>query len=163
MKVALSSGNFALVDSSDAKTVSEYAWSESNGYAVHTKYLGGGRKNMRRKTIHMHRLIMDAPKGMTVDHINGNRLDNRRDNLRVCTIQQNNMNVTKRRESVSGMRGVYPFNSGKKVQQKWIAKIRFNKKLQRIGVFSSKEEAHIAYLARARELFGDMFTYAGDL
>jgi len=81
MRVILGVGHFAIIDWDDYEMVNPYTWTIENKtkkYAINVL-----------KKIRMHRLIMSCPKGMTVDHINGNGLDNRRSNLRICTLSQN--------------------------------------------------------------------------
>jgi hypothetical protein len=90
--------------------------------------------------IHMHRVIMNCPDDMFVDHINHDPLDNRKCNLRIVTIKQNNWN----RKSVKGY-------SWSKQANKWWAKIIVNNKLIHIGYYNTEEEAHNAYLLAKKE------------
>jgi hypothetical protein len=83
-----------------------------------------------------------------IDHINGIRNDNRFCNLREATGSQNNAN-TPRRINVSGYKGV------SKERKKWRARISLNNKPMSIGYYDTPEEAHAAYVAKAKELFGD--------
>ena len=89
--------------------------------------------------------------GTHVDHINGDRLDNRRFNLRLCTNQQNQMNKTKRVGSSSRFKGVY----FQKTSRKWVAAIQKDRKLKHIGLFSDELDAARAYDAAAKEAFGE--------
>lgn len=82
-----------------------------------------------------------------IDHVNRVRNDNRLCNLRQCTSSQNRVNSTKRRDNKSGYKGVHWFKTG----QKWRSVI----KSEHIGLFSSKDEAALAYNERAKELFGE--------
>jgi hypothetical protein len=95
--VPLSQNKFVQIDDEDLKKVSQYKWHYNNGYAK-TWYKG--------KRIRMHRLIMNAPDGVNVDHINGDKLDCRKENLRPCTIMQNNRNGKLRKNSTTGYIGV---------------------------------------------------------
>ena len=100
-KVLLSGENgkekFAIVDSNKFVLLSQFKWwLNDKGYAVTTQYLGGGRSNGKSKKIRMHRLIIGATQGEVVDHINRNRLDNRKSNLRIVTYSENNINQEKR-------------------------------------------------------------------
>jgi hypothetical protein len=88
---------------------------------------------------------------MVVDHINGNGLDNRMVNLRVCTAAQNSRNRKPRKGSLSGYRGV----SFYKNYQKWVAQIMYDGVKYYLGYFSDPKEAALAYDAKARELHGD--------
>ena len=98
----------------------------------------------------LHRLIMQAPKGMLVDHIDRNGLNNKRSNLRLCTKKQNRANGKPWKPAASGYRGVYW--SGRK----WFAAISQNgHKIKSLGQFESKELAARAYDAAAWERWGE--------
>ena len=94
---------------------------------------------------------MNCPDGMYVDHINMNPLDNRRENLRVCTNQQNQYNTTKYSNNKSGFKGV-SFN---KERQKFEAQIRIDGKQKIIGYFDTAEKAHEKYKEYALKHHGD--------
>ena len=110
----------------------------------------------------MHQLIMQRPKGLDVDHINHDGLDNRKINLRLCTRSQNSQNKRIRRDSNSGYKGVTP------VGRKWAAYIgdpqtpATRKRQIRLGTFATREEAALAYNKAARELYG-AFAQLNDL
>ena len=93
---------------------------------------------------------MNAPDGMEVDHINGNGLDNRKANLRLCTRAQNQMNSIKRTGKSSIFKGV----SWHKNAWKWRANIKINQKDIHIGYFDTELEAAEAYDIEAIRLFG---------
>ncbi len=83
--IPLTQGKYAIVDAGDYERLSQYRW-----YATRTR--SGAcyaATNMDGTTVFMHRLIMNAPKGKVVDHINGNGLDDRAANLRICTPGEN--------------------------------------------------------------------------
>lgn len=86
-----------------------------------------------------------------IDHINGVRDDNRWSNLRLATPAQNAQNCGKRAENKSGFKGV----SWDKTAEKWVAQISINGKSKRIGRFKTPEEAHAAYVAAAKALYGE--------
>ncbi len=86
-----------------------------------------------------------------VDHKDGNPLNNRWDNLRLATQSLNNANAKLRRDSTSGLKGV-TFHKG---AQKWCAQIQWHGKRIYLGLFKSKEAAHIAYMEKATSLFGE--------
>lgn len=109
-------------------------------------HLYNGKQN--DKVVQLHRWIMDAKPGQVVDHINGDRMDNRRENLRLCTVAQNIRNQ-KPRASRSGLKGVF------KKRGRWQASYTFEGKKIYIGNFSTPEEAARAYDAAAREAFGE--------
>lgn len=95
----------------------------------------------------MHRAIM----GGLADHKNGDTLDNRRSNLRQATAQQNTWNRARASNNTSGFKGVCP----RKDRGTWLAAIRYNEKLKKLGTFHSKEAAAMAYDRAARALFGE--------
>ena len=114
-------------------------------------YPPNGNRGRRRATLPIHRLIMDAPKGMEVDHINGNPLDNRKSNLRICTIAENLRNKGAGKNNTSGYKGV----SWVKRNKRWLAQIKHNGKQVYIGHYKNKEEAARAYDKKAKELHGE--------
>jgi hypothetical protein len=99
----------------------------------------------------LHRVIMDCPDGMTVDHINGDTMDNRRCNLRIATQSQNQMNRGSCRGSSSRYKGV----SHHKLTGKFTAQIRVDGKKRHLGLFASEEDAAKAYDDAAIEAFGE--------
>jgi len=90
---------------------------------------------------YLHRLITNAPDGMDVDHINGNKLDNRKSNLRICSRAQNQMNRGKTKNNKSGFKGVF-FN---KPTGKFMSKIMIDGKNVHLGSFEKAEDAYKAY------------------
>jgi len=142
----------ALIDREDADFVSDYVWHLHK--AGHCTYLRGykrGQPGASRALKYLHRLIMDAPAGMDVDHINGNGLYNRRENLRVCTRSQNNANRHRTQSKSSPIKGVH----FEKYTGRWRAEIHLNGKRHTLGRFDHIEDAAAAYAAKAAELFGD--------
>ncbi|MCE7699722.1 MAG: HNH endonuclease [Methanobacterium paludis] len=103
----------------------------------------------KRKTIIMHRLIMGAPKGMVVDHINHNGLDNRKSNLRVVTHRQNMQN--RKNKGTSNYPGVH----FKKENHKWVARIRIGKEMKYLGIFDNERTAAKKYEEAVREMVGE--------
>lgn len=143
-EITLSNGMVSLIDEGDAETLGRYKWHASTSKASRTIY-AKARITHKQVGTFMHRVILCYPL-FCVDHINGNGLDNRRQNLRFCTIQQNSVNIKPRSfEKTSRYRGVY-FN---KASKKWHAEIRHNMKLFRVGVFSDEVSAAIAWDAEA--------------
>jgi len=111
-----------------------------------------GHKQRRQAGLQIHRLIMDAPKGMCVDHINGNPLDNRKSNLRICTRSENMRNRGAQKNNTSGYKGV----SWHKHKKKWGCKInKHNGKQIHVGYYKDKEEAARAYDKKAKEFHGE--------
>jgi hypothetical protein len=143
VKVPFSGGHF-LIDYEDWLKYSSINWSLSNGYLVNDT----GR-NETRKVTALHRLILGDPQGYVVDHINGDKLDNRKYNLRICTEQQNRHNSAGQKNSKSGYKGV-SWHSGK---NKWESSIRVDNKLLFLGNFLNIEEAALAYDTAAKTYF----------
>ena len=98
----------------------------------------------------MHRLIINVPQEMQTDHINRNGLDNRRENLRICTQMQNNQNCKPHKNSSSIFKGVH----WSKWTRKWMASIMQDYKNMYLGYYDSEIEAAKTYDRKAKELFG---------
>ena len=155
-KIPLTRGKYALVDDENFELVSRYKWcfDESNGYAHRTLYLGGGKRNQKQKKIYLHRYIMDFPKNFKVDHINSDKLDCRRSNLRLATASENSRHRKLDSTNTSGFVGVY-FNKSCK---KWQAYINFKNKSRYIGAFKNKISAAQARDRVAVRLHGKFAT-----
>ena len=141
-RIPLGDGHYALVDAADYEELSRYTWRFYNGYAA---------RQAGRKTIYMHRQIMQPPKGMMVDHINRHKLDNRRTNLRVCTRRENILNQASKRTSRSQFKGV----EYRKGHDRCFARIRVGGKRLWLGTFDDEVEAAKAYDRAAVEHFGE--------
>jgi len=136
-------GNEFSVDHEDVLRIAEFNWTlTKQGYAI----TSGGNK-----VIYLHRLIMDAPIGKCVDHINGDRTDNRKSNLRICTQAQNLYNSTAQSTSTSKFKGV----SWKSDKRKWRASIKINGKCFHLGYFNDEVSAAKVYNERAIKEFGE--------
>lgn len=137
-------GKFALLDESDFLRLMHWGWGvDSSGY---------GRRGNKGKTMWMSHAVIGDTRGLCVDHINGDRLDNRRCNLRLATYGQNN--AAKRlteRTSKTGFRGVYRTNRGKPFS----AQIRYEGVTHYIGTFFTPEEAARAYDAEVARVWGE--------
>jgi hypothetical protein len=108
---------------------------KNNSFHLDKGYVTNGKKK------YLHRLIMNAPDDMVVDHINGDKLDNRKENLRICTNQQNQMNRGKTKNNKTGFKGVC-FN---KRDNKYQANIKVDGKKKHLGLFEKSEDAYKAY------------------
>jgi hypothetical protein len=143
MTIILSNGARCLVDESDSQSVQRFNWyQDGHGYA-HTQ--------SNYKFIKMHRLITGAKPGEEVDHVNGNRLDNRRANLRICSRTENARAFQKKRIGTSTYRGV----SFCRPTGRWRAQITVNKKSINLGRYFSDADAALAYNTAALEFFGE--------
>jgi len=144
--IELTQGYAAIVDDEDYEMLSKHKWcvfrKPRTTYA--RTWLGG-------KNVSMHRLILDAPPGEQVDHINGDGLDNRRHNIRLCTIIQNSHNHKTYQTNTSGYKGV----SWNKQRSKWRAMIMCDGKSVWLGYFADLLRAAQAYDAKAKELYGE--------
>ncbi len=142
-RIPLGSGLFAIVDACDYPEISKYKWRASrHGPTVYASCVKRG------KVVYMHRMILRARKGCLVDHIDGNGLNNRRCNLRVCTHQQNRANVGPRG-------GVSRFVGVGRMRDKWQARITFRGKVFHLGTFDDEVEAAKARDRKAYELHGE--------
>lgn len=147
--IRLSQDRVAIVDDEDYEKISLYSWCVT--YNAREKWYAQTTIKGTTKSLLMHRYILNAKKGQIVDHINGNGLDNRKVNLRPCTIAQNIYNQTTSKHNKSGFKGV----SWVKKHKKWYASIHFNYKSYNLGMFTTKEEAAKAYNEKAKEFFGE--------
>jgi len=136
--IPLTRGLFAIVDAEDYEWLSRYKWSVQPS-ANHGTYYA--KRGYRGRLVLMHREIMKPPRGMFVDHMNGNGLDNRRCNLRICTPEQNSCNRSKQRNARHKFIGVHPCG-----QDTYVAIVDHNGKRYREGPFDDEVEA-----ARARD------------
>jgi hypothetical protein len=145
-EIPLTMGKVALVDDDDYERLNKHKW-----HAVKHRNTYYARRTENKKTIAMHREILNMEKGTICDHINRNGLDNRKQNLRICSHSQNNKNRTLPKSNTSGYRGVY---WGPRLK-KWEAYIKSDGKLRIIGRFAKKEEAAEAYNKEAIKLNGN--------
>lgn len=152
-QVPLTKGQFALVDDEDFDFINQWKWKLSDsGYAIRYAHIGMENGKRKSKRICMHRLLADTPDHLQTDHINTNKLDNRRSNLRNCTKSQNHMNKRKRLGLTSAYKGVHKDKRGK---GKYEARICVGGVSKRIGRFVSEIDAAKAYNAAAIETYGE--------
>lgn len=141
-------GYYALVSDEDYSLVSKYKWRTDGRYGISHKKVGD-----KYRTVLMHRLIANTPKGFLTDHINGNTLDNRRENLRICDRYENARNVGVPKTNKTGYKGVR-YNS-KCPKRPWFSIIKFRSKAIFLGNYSTKEEAAVAYNNAALTYHGE--------
>ncbi len=151
-------GYVALIDLTDLEVVSRFKWhADKTKWGPYARAYVPGSDN---KKVSLHRLILDAPKGVQVDHINGDGLDCRRSNLRLATQQQNNGNRAKTTNPTSSR-----FKGVDRHHGAWRARIRSNGRQWTLGHFDREGDAARAYDAAAEEFFGEFarFNFPNDL
>lgn len=140
-EIPLTRGKSSIVDDADYDDLVKHNWRfAAAGYAM---------RDDGKKVVYMHKVIVQPSGGMDIDHINGNRLDNRRENLRICTRQQNLMNRGKQINNTSGFKGVW------KNHDNWRFSLRKNGKQIFGGTFKNKEDAARAYDDAVRRYYGE--------
>jgi hypothetical protein len=149
LQIPLSQGKVALVDAEDYdRLISMGRWHlHSGGYAAKSYRHPGGRSDV----VFMHRVILNAPEGVDVDHINGNRLDNRKSNLRPVTRSQNIRKARPHQTNTSGFKGV----SWCSTRRKWRAQIYTGQRNLYLGEFRTPEQAARVYNEAAKKYFGE--------
>ena len=136
-------GEIALIDPCDRDAVRAHNWTFSNRYVC---------TSIHGKTVRLHRFIVQPGPGMHVDHINGDSLDNRRANLRVCTRSQNLQNRRLNADSRTGIKGVGVLSTGR-----YRVRVQANGKRLHIGVFDTLEEAALARSTVAMEMHKEFY------
>lgn len=136
--IPLTQGQAALVDDDLFDELNKHKWCFDGRYA---------QRKEGKKTIRMHRVILESPQ---VDHIDGNRLNNQRSNLRACNHTQNQMN----REKSKGLSSLYKGVSWHKQTEKWRARIQTSEGNLYLGLFESEVEAAQVYDEAAKQHFG---------
>lgn len=133
----------ALVDDADFKVVSIYKWHENK-----QGYLSA---NINNRCVYIHRFIMNSPKGLVIDHINGNRLDNRRENLRACTVRENVINSRLSKNNTSGFTGI----SYRKDRKMYRSYIFVNRRQIFLGYHTDLESALKTRKTAEKSYFGE--------
>lgn len=143
--IPLSRMKYALVDASDYDFLMEWTWQYSEGYAKRSVY-----GDSPRRVIAMHGAILGTPDGLEPDHINGNRIDNRRRNLRPATHQQNMWN----RKAVTGSSSTHKGVDWYAASGSWRAYIKIDGKQKHLGCYAHEDDAARAYNKAAIALHG---------
>ena len=159
-KIKLTQGQYAIVDNNDFDYLNQYKWhaafDKRSGkyYCIRSQY---NKITKKDDTIRMHRLIMNCPKGLQIDHINHNRLDNRKNNLRIVNNSQNQMNRKINKNKTSKYKGVYLF-----CKNKWRVIAAFNKKKYHLGLFDNEIDAAKKYNEFAIKYFKE-YAYLNEV
>jgi len=141
--IELANGKIAQVDDDDYAYLSAFKWSQAGGGYARTAVAG--------KSYYMHKVVMMCSSDDMVDHIDGNKLNNQKSNLRKCTQLENTRNRKLDKRNKSGYKGVtwYPRD------EKWRASISVSGKVKWLGLFSDPKEAAMAYDLAAVKLYGE--------
>lgn len=154
-EIQLTDGYVATIDDEDFGAVADKKWyalvkRDKSGKVLCVYAVRKVKRGMRWVNEYMHRLIMRPPNGHQVDHVDGDGLNNRRSNLRICTNTENQWN--KRNNcGVSTFRGVSKHHRG----SLWVAKIRANGRRYYLGCYANPEDAAKAYDSAALRLHGE--------
>lgn len=147
MKLNIKNG-FTFVDADDYDFLSHFSWHLTNGYVATGVYLGAYKK----AEAYLHRILFNNP-NLNIDHKNGNRLDNRRNNLRLCTQQENTRNSKPRKnKKYSKYKGVTYLNGRAKP---WRVRVKVDGKEIIQRYFKSEDEAALNYDLYAKKYFGN--------
>ena len=144
IEMPLTKGKIALIDDEDYALILLFHWFYDSHQYARTKKLSGG-------SMSMHRLLIKPQTGYEIDHIDGNRINNQRKNLRIVTHKQNQANQGKHIRKTSQYKGV----CWRKDVNKWIAYIETNNKPTHLGYHLSEVEAARAYDRAALDMFGE--------
>mgnify|MGYP000848918023 CR=1 FL=1 len=152
-EIELSRGLVSIVDDADYDWVAQWKWTACVGSSglVYAVRRAKATESAGRPQIAMHRAILNAPLHLLVDHINHDTLDNRRENLRLCSASQNNMNKRLNRRSTSGHKGV----SWDASEGQWAVKIKVNRREIWLGRYDNIDDAVAAYRNGSLQYHGD--------
>lgn len=138
MEVSLSQGRVALVSDEDYELVSQHSWyvvKKSRTMYAQRSFKKGGRWTTQQ----LHRFLMSPGIGEYVDHVDGDGLNNQRENLRLCSVAENNRNVAPRIDNKSGFKGVRLCNG------RWRSEIEFEGTRKHLGMYDNPIDAAKAY------------------
>ena len=146
-EISLSKNKKTIVDDDMFDYLNQWKWFYSDGgYAIRHKYIN----TKTSQIVRMHRLINKTPEGMMTDHINGNKLDNRKENLRTADKQLNAVNSKIRNNNKSGIKGCYFDKNAKK----WRVQIKVLYKTIHLGYFNDLLRAKTAREFAEKKYYG---------
>ena len=150
MLIQLTRGKVAIIDDEDWPLLSGYRW----GWSKHG-YTWYAQTRINKRVVSMHRVLcgLTVGDGKEVDHVDGDGLNNRRLNLRVCTHAGNQRNAQKRIDNSTGYKGVY------RQANRFVAGIKVDGKQMYLGRFDTAEQAHLAYVNAAKLLHGEFANF----
>ena len=151
--IKLTQKKYAIVDNEDYPLLNLHKWCAIHQRNTDGFYAVRHMENNHKKMIRMHRIIMNCPINKEIDHINHNTLDNRKENLRIVTVNQNQQNAIKHKSLSSKYKGV----CWDKRNKKWLVQIIYNNKRIFSKRFVDEIDAKNAYNKKAKELFGEYF------
>jgi len=146
-RIKLTQGKYAIVDDGKYETFNSFNWNYSYGYAARSIYKRG-EYPYRSFKVYMHHCVIGQPlnRKFEIDHINGDRLDNRSENLRIVNRRTNTQNKIKNRNGkLAGVR------MNETITPSWRATIGVNGKSIHLGVFDNPQKAHRAYLEACKK------------
>lgn len=148
-EIELSKGHQAIIDDEDYEYLNQFKWHFDGRYAARTIW---NKETKKESKVYMHRIIIESDGNLKVDHINNNKLDNRKSNLRIVTDYENARNQsTQKRKKSSRYKGVCFV----KDKNKFKAYIKTNGKLIHLGYSDDEKECALLYNKKALELFGE--------
>lgn len=149
IKIPLTKGFHAIIDPCDFNLVSKYTWRTSGEDGDY--YAATNMKVKRNvvKLVRLHNFIMKPKESKRVDHRDRNWLNHVRKNLRICSVAQNNQNRVSKKNRQYRYRGIYLYNN------RWLATIRFDRKLKHLGRYDTDIQAAKAYDEAAKKYHGE--------
>lgn len=146
--VELTQGQVTRVDADALDTLYGYLF---HAAFIYNAFYAATICPTEKRRLYLHRIVTNAPRGLEVDHINGDRLDNRRENLRLVPHRLNQKNIGLNRKNTSGVKGVY----WERTRNKWHAQISVENRIIFLGRFDTLEEGKAAYAAASKKYHGE--------